>query len=80
NNYRGNCAFFLFKNIKIGLMNFVISPIYYRTYLFKSKVNAKDIDFIAKLIVTGGVNVKVETPNSLKNAVKVELTKIINMY
>ncbi|EZU61386.1 hypothetical protein U987_02576, partial [Staphylococcus aureus 1110904178] len=31
NNYRGNCAFFLFKNIKIGLMNFVISPIYYRT-------------------------------------------------
>lgn len=50
------------------------------TYLFKSKVNAKDIDFIAKLIVTGGVNVKVETPNSLKNAVKVELTKIINMY
>ncbi|MDN8960523.1 transcriptional regulator, partial [Staphylococcus aureus] len=47
---------------------------------FKSNVNAKDIDFIAKLIVTGGVNVKVETPNSLKNAVKVELTKIINMY
>ncbi len=22
NNYRGNCAFFLFKNIKIGLMIF----------------------------------------------------------
>ncbi|MCH4302799.1 hypothetical protein MKS27_11700, partial [Staphylococcus haemolyticus] len=27
------CAFFLFKNIKIGLMNFVISPIYYRTLI-----------------------------------------------
>ncbi|MCC3663167.1 MepB family protein [Staphylococcus haemolyticus] len=39
NNYRGNCAFFLFKNIKIGLMNFVISPIYYRT--FKSRLAQK---------------------------------------
>ncbi|EZU67936.1 acetyl-coenzyme A synthetase, partial [Staphylococcus aureus 1110904178] len=38
NNYRGNCAFFLFKNIKIGLMNFVISPIYYRTEIIKAFV------------------------------------------
>ncbi|EGQ3237336.1 WYL domain-containing protein, partial [Staphylococcus pseudintermedius] len=60
--------------------DYMIENIDEETYLFKSKVNAKDIDFIAKLIVTGGVNVKVETPNSLKNAVKVELTKIINMY
>ncbi|MDT4240801.1 hypothetical protein RPB92_12615, partial [Staphylococcus haemolyticus] len=37
NNYRGNCAFFLFKNIKIGLMNFVISPIYYRTTLSQGR-------------------------------------------
>ncbi|HDF1106733.1 TPA: WYL domain-containing protein, partial [Staphylococcus aureus] len=57
--------------------DYMIENIDEETYLFKSKVNAKDIDFIAKLIVTGGVNVKVETPNSLKNAVKVELTKII---
>ncbi|HHC9803937.1 TPA: helix-turn-helix transcriptional regulator, partial [Staphylococcus aureus] len=54
--------------------DYMIENIDEETYLFKSKVNAKDIDFIAKLIVTGGVNVKVETPNSLKNAVKVELT------
>ncbi|WYM98944.1 HTH domain-containing protein [Staphylococcus aureus] len=60
--------------------DYMIENIDEETYLFKLKVNAKDIDFIAKLIVTGGVNVKVETPNSLKNAVKVELTKIINMY
>ncbi|MGN7638129.1 helix-turn-helix transcriptional regulator [Staphylococcus aureus] len=60
--------------------DYMIENIDEETYLFKSKVNAKDIDFIAKLIVTGGVNVKVETPNSLKNAAKVELTKIINMY
>ncbi|WP_180542086.1 helix-turn-helix transcriptional regulator [Staphylococcus haemolyticus] len=60
--------------------DYMIENIDEETYLFKSKVNVKDIDFIAKLIVTGGVNVKVETPNSLKNAVKVELTKIINMY
>lgn len=60
--------------------DYMIENIDEETYLFKSKVNAKDIDFIAKLIVTGGVNVKVETLNSLKNAVKVELTKIINMY
>ncbi|HCT0409671.1 TPA: WYL domain-containing protein, partial [Staphylococcus pseudintermedius] len=53
--------------------DYMIENIDEETYLFKSKVNAKDIDFIAKLIVTGGVNVKVETPNSLKNAVKVEL-------
>ncbi|ELV3787611.1 WYL domain-containing protein, partial [Staphylococcus pseudintermedius] len=51
--------------------DYMIENIDEETYLFKSKVNAKDIDFIAKLIVTGGVNVKVETPNSLKNAVKV---------
>ncbi|EJL9295561.1 WYL domain-containing protein, partial [Staphylococcus pseudintermedius] len=50
--------------------DYMIENIDEETYLFKSKVNAKDIDFIAKLIVTGGVNVKVETPNSLKNAVK----------
>ncbi|EJH4547511.1 WYL domain-containing protein, partial [Staphylococcus pseudintermedius] len=49
--------------------DYMIENIDEETYLFKSKVNAKDIDFIAKLIVTGGVNVKVETPNSLKNAV-----------
>ncbi|HDK8147847.1 TPA: transcriptional regulator, partial [Staphylococcus aureus] len=48
--------------------DYMIENIDEETYLFKSKVNAKDIDFIAKLIVTGGVNVKVETPNSLKNA------------
>ena len=29
NNYRGNCAIFVFKH-KIGLMILVISPIYYR--------------------------------------------------
>ncbi|WP_210128613.1 MULTISPECIES: HTH domain-containing protein [unclassified Staphylococcus] len=50
------------------------------THLFKSKMNAKDIGFIAKLIVTCGANVKVESPISLKKAVKAELTKIINMY
>ena len=41
--------------------DYMIENIDEETYLFKSKVNAKDIDFIAKLIVTGGVNVKVET-------------------
>ena len=50
------------------------------TCLFKSKVNEEDIDFIAKLIVTCGANVKVAPPISLKNTVKTELTKIINMY
>ena len=38
--------------------DYMIENIDEETYLFKSKVNAKDIDFIAKLIVTGGVNVK----------------------
>ena len=50
--------------------DYMIENIDEETYLFKSKVNAKDIDFIAKLIVTGGVNVKVETPNSLKMLLK----------
>lgn len=60
--------------------DYTIENINEETYLFKSKVNAKDIDFIAKLIVTCGANAKVESPISLKNAVKDELTKIINMY
>ncbi len=38
------------------------------------------IDFIAKLIVTCGANVKVETPVSLKSAVKKELDCIRSMY
>ena len=32
NNYRGNCAIFVFKH-KIGLMILVISPIYYRALI-----------------------------------------------
>ena len=38
NNYRGNCAIFIF-NIKIGLMILVISPIYYRAIILKEKAN-----------------------------------------
>ena len=34
NNYRGNCAIFVFKH-KIGLMILVISPIYYRAILIE---------------------------------------------
>ncbi len=60
--------------------DYMIENIKEEEYLFKSKVNTKDIDFIAKLIVTCGDNVKVESPISLKNAVKTELTKIISMY
>ena len=60
--------------------DYMIENINEETYLFKSKVNVGDIDFIAKLIVTCGANVKVETPTSLKNGVKAELTKIIKMY
>ncbi|MGX0549924.1 putative DNA-binding transcriptional regulator YafY, partial [Staphylococcus hominis] len=60
--------------------DYMIENIKEETYLFKSKVNTKDIDFIAKLIVTCGANVKVESPISLKYAVKTELTKIISMY
>ncbi|MGW8001811.1 transcriptional regulator [Staphylococcus shinii] len=60
--------------------DYMIENIDEETYLFNSKVNEKDIDFIAKLIVTCGANVKVESPISLKNTVKAELTKIINMY
>ena len=33
NNYRGNCAIFVFKH-KIGLMILVISPIYYRAFYY----------------------------------------------
>ncbi|MDC6327181.1 helix-turn-helix transcriptional regulator [Staphylococcus auricularis] len=60
--------------------DYMIENINEGTYLFKSKVNEKDIDFIAKLIVTGGANVKVEAPVNLKNAVKAELAKIMNIY
>lgn len=60
--------------------DYMIEKIDEETHLFKSKINAKDIGFITKLIVTCGANVKVESPISLKNAVKAELTKIINMY
>ncbi|OIX97400.1 transcriptional regulator [Staphylococcus equorum] len=60
--------------------DYMIENINEETYLFKSKVNVGDIDFIAKLIVTCGANVKVETPTSLKNGVKAELTKIIKRY
>ena len=37
NNYRGNCAIFIFKHRKIGLMILVISPIYYRAIILKKK-------------------------------------------
>ncbi|MCD8837147.1 helix-turn-helix transcriptional regulator [Mammaliicoccus sciuri] len=60
--------------------DYMIENINEERFLFKSNVNTKDIDFIAKLIVTCGANVKVESPISLKNAVKTKLTKIINMY
>lgn len=60
--------------------DYMIENINEETFLFKSNVNTKDIDFIAKLVVTCGANVKVESPISLKNAVKTELTKIINIY
>ncbi|HDF6397788.1 TPA: WYL domain-containing protein, partial [Staphylococcus aureus] len=60
--------------------DYMIENINEETYLFKSKVNMQDINFIAKLIVTCGANVKVEFPISLKKAIKTELTKIINLY
>ena len=60
--------------------DYMIENIDEETYLFNSKVNVKDIDFIAKLIVTCGANVKVETPISLKSAVKKELDCIRSMY
>ena len=41
NNYRGNCAIFVFK---IGLMILVISPIYYRVK--KVDTLRKDIDLL----------------------------------
>lgn len=49
-------------------------------YILKIDINKKDVGFVSKIIISCGKNVKVLSPESLRNNIKQDLQEILDYY
>lgn len=50
------------------------------TYILKIGINKEDVNFVSKIIISCGKNVKVLSPESLRNNIKQDLQEILDYY
>mgnify|MGYP002759778544 FL=1 len=60
--------------------NITIDKLEDDTFILKIDINKEDVNFVSKIIISCGKNVKVLSPESLRNNIKQDLQEILDYY
>lgn len=60
--------------------NITINKLEDDTFILKIDINKEDVNFVSKIIISCGKNVKVLSPESLRNNIKQDLQEILDYY